>query len=276
MTRPYESTPQPTDPKEAPPVDAAGNPDRTPFLGEFRRHPLVTGLTAYIAFIATTMGVSDSLRGLFEWSLLVPRLILAALLLGVPIVATVAWYQGHRRLRRVSRTEIAVLAVFVLIGSSVFWWVTRFAAITSVDRLELSLGFVSVRAERPAAASDTIIHGFASLYLYGNDTVHSAVRLRIAGLGPSPASVLDLSPEIPAGVGSGGLLIEFTAKAVAPVIAICLTMPHPRLHTLYRVTETYRVSPENGGDGSVQYLFNRIAQDRVMRDAGEPCVVPKR
>jgi TolB-like protein len=61
----------------------------------------------------------------FEWPHVVQRIVTLIVLLGVPVAATLAWYQGHRAQRRVSGQELAVLTVLLVVGGSVLWWVSR-------------------------------------------------------------------------------------------------------------------------------------------------------
>jgi TolB-like protein len=65
------------------------------------------------------------LRETLNWPAAVPRFTLFALLLGFPIAVTLAWFHGHRAQHRVSRQEIAILAVLLLVAGSVLWVLAR-------------------------------------------------------------------------------------------------------------------------------------------------------
>jgi TolB-like protein/Flp pilus assembly protein TadD len=92
---------------------------------KIKRHKVVEWSLAYIAFGYATLHGSQMLRETFEWSLAVPRYTLFALLLGLPVVVALAWYHGHRAEHRVSRMEISILAVLLLIAGSVLWGLSR-------------------------------------------------------------------------------------------------------------------------------------------------------
>jgi fatty acid desaturase len=44
-----------------------------------------------------------------------------ALLIGLPIAVTLAWFHGDRGHRRVTRTELAILTLLFLLGGGIFW-----------------------------------------------------------------------------------------------------------------------------------------------------------
>ncbi len=81
---------------------------------------LVYAAAAYTALHAVQM-VSEA----FDWPHLIVRVVTLLLFLGVPIVATLAWYHGHRAQHRVSGPEFAILTVLLVIAGSVLWLVGR-------------------------------------------------------------------------------------------------------------------------------------------------------
>jgi TolB-like protein len=56
-----------------------------------------------------------------EWPHLIVRILTLALLLGLPLVATLAWYQGHRAQRRVSGAELAIITVLLVLAGTALW-----------------------------------------------------------------------------------------------------------------------------------------------------------
>jgi TolB-like protein/Tfp pilus assembly protein PilF len=90
-----------------------------------RRHKVVEWTLAYVAFGYAALHLVQMLRETYEWPLLVPRLTVAALVLGLPVTVTLAWYHGHRAQHRVSRIEIGILAALLLIAGSVLWILSR-------------------------------------------------------------------------------------------------------------------------------------------------------
>jgi serine/threonine-protein kinase len=49
------------------------------------------------------------------------------LIFGVPIVALLAWYHGHRAQHRISGPELAILTVLLVIAGTGLWWASRSA-----------------------------------------------------------------------------------------------------------------------------------------------------
>jgi TolB-like protein/Tfp pilus assembly protein PilF len=134
-TEPTSSPAAPTDPTLEPPSAAGGLPANSSPPGHagashsvwetIKRHKVVEWSLAYLAFSYATLHASQLLRETLEWPAVVPRLTLFALLLGLPIVVTLAWYHGHRAQHRVSRTEIAILGILLVIAGSVLWFLGR-------------------------------------------------------------------------------------------------------------------------------------------------------
>jgi adenylate cyclase len=62
---------------------------------------------------------------LVDWSLQVQRLTGLALLLGLPVAVTLAWYHGDRGQQRIKRTELAILTLLFLLGGGLFWYYQR-------------------------------------------------------------------------------------------------------------------------------------------------------
>jgi TolB-like protein/Tfp pilus assembly protein PilF len=90
-----------------------------------KRHKVVEWTLAYVAFGYALLHGVQMLRETFEWPLLVPRLTVAALVLGAPIAVTLAWYHGHRARHRVSGQELSILIALLIVAGSVLWWVSR-------------------------------------------------------------------------------------------------------------------------------------------------------
>jgi len=164
-----------------------------------------------------------------------------------------------------------VVAIGMMGGWLAYGAHERQVAQAQADASEMSLGFVCLSAERSGTPENGPYQGVVSLSLYGTDTPHNAVKLRLAGIHTAGNSVLDLSSVIPAGVGSGASQIEFTAEAIDPTVTACLTMPHPRLQTPYRVTQTYNTTRSHPGESLQQVEFTRATADKVAPDDGNPC-----
>ncbi|HEV2703647.1 MAG TPA: hypothetical protein VGV09_18625 [Steroidobacteraceae bacterium] len=53
----------------------------------------------------------------FEWPHLIGRILMSILVLGFPLVLTLAWYHGHKGLKKVGPGELAILSLLVLIAA---------------------------------------------------------------------------------------------------------------------------------------------------------------
>lgn len=148
------------------------------------------------------------------------------------------------------------------------------AAQAQTDASEISLGFVSLSAESGSVQRAAPFNGEATVFLYGADTVHSDVKLRLTGTHVAQQSVLDLSASIPEGVGGGASQLEFSADSFDQLVYSCLSLPHPRLHVVYRVTQMFRVTVRTQPDGTRRADFNKAAADVVAPEDGRPCGKP--
>ena len=61
----------------------------------------------------------EMLRDAFEWPAIVSRLTVIALLAGIPIAVTLAWFHGHRAQHRVTRSELSILILLLIVGGTV-------------------------------------------------------------------------------------------------------------------------------------------------------------
>jgi TolB-like protein len=78
-----------------------------------------------IAYVALAYGVQHAVTltsEAFEWPHAVERLSMLLLVLGVPVVMTLAWYHGARASRRISGPELSILSV-LLVGVSILFYV---------------------------------------------------------------------------------------------------------------------------------------------------------
>jgi TolB-like protein/Tfp pilus assembly protein PilF len=94
----------------------------------------------------------------FEWPAITKRLAMLALVFGLPIAIVLAWYHGDRGQQRVTRAELATLALFLLLGGGILWlYAQRGAQVTAAldppAAPTASRGSTAVSAdERPSIA----------------------------------------------------------------------------------------------------------------------------
>lgn len=152
MADTQEAAPQQsvTEESTGPPRNAVSPPVADSLWDRIKRHKVVEWALAYIAFGYAALHASQMLRETFEWSVVVLRFTLFALLLGFPIAVTLAWYHGHRAQHRVSRIEISLLAALLLIAGSVAWLLSRSAH----ERIVASV--IATSVARPAAPAQPV------------------------------------------------------------------------------------------------------------------------
>jgi adenylate cyclase len=149
---PAATTPPPG--PSAPPV-AASNPPQSQGFGWFwaniKHHKVVEWTLAYIAFAYVFLHGAEMLSDAQEWPHAIVRILSLGLILGVPIVATVAWYHGHRAQQRVSGPEILIITLLFFLTGGVLWW------LSSKHEEKLASAAPPVTTGRPATMADKSI-----------------------------------------------------------------------------------------------------------------------
>jgi hypothetical protein len=90
-----------------------------------REHKVAQWLLAYAAAAYTLLHLVEMVGTALDWPHAVARIATLGLFLGAPLVATLAWYHGHRALRWASGPELAILTVLLFIASGVLWFMGR-------------------------------------------------------------------------------------------------------------------------------------------------------
>jgi TolB-like protein/Tfp pilus assembly protein PilF len=107
-------------------LDASGaSHDPSWLWGRIKHHKVVEWTLAYIAFSYALLHGAEMLSDAQEWPRAIVRVLSMALILGVPIAATLAWFHGHRAQHRVSAAEVVTLTVLLFVAGSVLWWLAR-------------------------------------------------------------------------------------------------------------------------------------------------------
>jgi TolB-like protein/Flp pilus assembly protein TadD len=122
---PTAATPPPG--LSAPPVAAASPPQPSGFgwfWANIRHHKVVEWTLAYIAFAYVFLHGAEMLSEAQEWPHAIVRILSLGLILGVPIVATVAWYHGHRGQQRISGPEILIITLLFFLTGGALWWLS--------------------------------------------------------------------------------------------------------------------------------------------------------
>src|SRR5579862_6873032 len=105
MAEPTESTQPDVSSHGNPPPEGADHADMRATEGVWERikqHKVVQWTLAYAASAYTLLHATGMLSEAQEWPHAIVRVLSLVLLLGAPVVITLAWYHGARGLRRVS------------------------------------------------------------------------------------------------------------------------------------------------------------------------------
>jgi TolB-like protein len=99
-----------------------------PSIGVWTRikeHKIAQWTLAYAAAAYALLDGTKIVSDTFEWPHLVARTVTVLLFLGLPLVVTLAWYHGHRALRRVSGAELTIITVLLVVAGAVLWHFAR-------------------------------------------------------------------------------------------------------------------------------------------------------
>jgi len=140
----------PTEPQQ-PPVAPA--PTASLSVWErIKKHKVAQWTLAYVAAAYTLLHGLEMVSNALEWPHLVVRVVTLLLLIGVPLVATLAWYHGHHAQQRVSGPELTIITVLLVIAGTALW---RFARPTS-DHAAASVATAAPAALSSATAASPI------------------------------------------------------------------------------------------------------------------------
>jgi adenylate cyclase len=116
--------PVPSTPPPAAAVTDTAVPPTTSIRDVWERikhHKVVQWTLAYLALAYTLLHGAELLGNSLGWSHGLLRVITLLLIMGVPVVIIVSWYHGARGQRRVSGTELMIIAILLAIGGTFLW-----------------------------------------------------------------------------------------------------------------------------------------------------------
>ena len=100
------------------PAEAGEPPARKRDLwSEIKEHKAIQWSVAYLGAALAVAQAQEILSDVFGWPNVIDRIVIITLIVGFPIALTIAWYHGHRALRRISVGEFSILAVLLLVGA---------------------------------------------------------------------------------------------------------------------------------------------------------------
>jgi TolB-like protein len=92
---------------------------------QIREHKVAQWTLAYAAAAYAVLHGTEMVSNAFEWPHLVVRIVTLLLFLGLPLVATLAWYHGHRGRQRASVPELTIITVILVIAGTALWHFAR-------------------------------------------------------------------------------------------------------------------------------------------------------
>ena len=115
MTEPLES---PVDARSADQTSApVATREAVGFWHRVHENKILQWGLGYVgAAIAVAHG-QELLAEAFDWPHLIGRILMSVLVVGLPVVLALAWYHGHKGLKRVGQGELTIIALLVLIGA---------------------------------------------------------------------------------------------------------------------------------------------------------------
>jgi TolB-like protein/Tfp pilus assembly protein PilF len=111
-----------------------------------RRRKVVQWSLAYAAGAWALLQVLGFAADSFGWPGIIKPLAMLGLVLGLPVVLTLAWYHGERAQQRVTGQELGILTLLLVIGGGVLWWYAN-------RRTEAPAAVATTSTDSPTAAS---------------------------------------------------------------------------------------------------------------------------
>jgi TolB-like protein/thioredoxin-like negative regulator of GroEL len=146
MTQSSESGETPLAPEQQAALSVPASPIN--IWGRIKEHKVAQWTLAYAAAAYTLLHGTEMVSNAFEWPHLLVRIVTLLLILGLPLVITIAWYHGHRAQRRVGRVELTIITVLLVIAGTALWQFGR-------PTREHAVAKVGTTAPPPATAAAT-------------------------------------------------------------------------------------------------------------------------
>src|SRR5262245_53617478 len=101
-------------------LDGAPSDGSPSFWARVRSHKITQWGVGYLGVAFALAQGADVVGNAFHWPDVVGRILILALIAGLPVALALAWYHGHRGMQRVSKGELGVISALVLIGAVFF------------------------------------------------------------------------------------------------------------------------------------------------------------
>lgn len=150
-----ESPPEsPEQPKVSTPHPAA--PWTRDVWERIKRHKVVQWTLAYLALAYTLLHGAELLGNSLGWSHGLLRVFTLLLIMGLPVVIIVAWYHGARGQRRVSGTELMIIAILLALGGTYLWRDSKVEHAAGSASSALGERGEEIGAQQPAKAASAL------------------------------------------------------------------------------------------------------------------------
>jgi serine/threonine-protein kinase len=90
-----------------------------------KEHKVAQWTLAYAAAALTLLEGAKLISDAYDWPHQIVRVATTLLILGLPLVVTLAWFHGHRALKRASGAELTVIATLLVVAGGVLWHFAR-------------------------------------------------------------------------------------------------------------------------------------------------------
>jgi TolB-like protein/Tfp pilus assembly protein PilF len=145
------------------PVHGDDSPSFAHLWARLKEHKVAQWTLAYGAFAYALLHGATLLSDALDWPHMIVRVLALLLLVALPIVPVLAWYHGVRALRRISGSELSLIALLLAIGGSLMWLYPHPAAERSAARLPIPAAPLAVAAARSPAVFAPPAHSIAVL-----------------------------------------------------------------------------------------------------------------
>ena len=246
-----------SEPPAIKPADAAPGPAgllRAVWV-HIKEHKMVQWTLAYLAVAYTLLHGAELLANSLSWPHSALRLFTLLLILGVPVVITLAWYHGARGHSRLNATEIMVIMILLALGGVLIWRDTTTHRAAEAERA--AAGEESPGAAAPAASIAVL--PFADLSQTGDQGYFSD--------GVAEEILNDLSHVSGLKVASRTSSFQFrNADIGIPEIAKKLGVRHILEGSVRKAGDTVRITAQLVDAASDQHLWSQTF-DRPLTTA---------
>jgi pentatricopeptide repeat protein len=136
-------------------------------IEQLKEHKVLQWAVAYLGAALAIAQANELVASAFDWPAVVTRVVLVTLIVGFPVALTVAWYHGHRALRRISVGELSILSVLLLVGVLILTLVLRrddgASTLGNAPAVSVPPSAVPVRAGAAPASPDVLPNKVAVL-----------------------------------------------------------------------------------------------------------------